>query len=336
MQNTTNILIEEERENPLDQVSTMAATLIAPEHADPIADAEALRKACEGWGTDEKGIIEVIGHRNAAQRRMIKEAYEAQYDETLIRRFEKELSGDFERAVYRWMLDPLDREAVMANVALKNSDYQTIIELSCLPSADELLGLKRAYQARYKHSLEEDVASHFSGDMQKLLLLLVSVYRYESEETDKKLAEQEAEILHSCIDEKNYNHDEILRILTTRSKAQLVAIFYHFKDAYGTSITESLDSDEDSAFIAALQITILCIKSPTEYLETVVTDAIHKHGADKDALTRVIVTRAEKDLGEIKELYYKRHSVTLEDAVAKGTHGDYETFMLTLLGKQDH
>lgn len=312
------------------------ATLIAPAHADPLADAEALRKACHGWGTNEKGIIEVIAHRNAEQRRLIKEAYESQYNENLIRRFEKELSGDFERAVYRWMLDPLDREAVLANVAVKKSDYRVIIELACIPSAEEQLAFKRAYQARYKHSLEEDIASHFSGDMRKLLLLLVSVYRYETVETDKKLAEAEAEILHKCIKDKNYNHDEIVRIVTTRSKAQLVATFYRFRDVYGTAITKSLASDQDKDFVKALQIAIRCLKSPKKYLEKVLSDAIHKRGTDEDALTRVVVTRAERDLAEIKDMFYKRNSVTLEQAVAKETSGDYKKFILTLLGQEHH
>jgi annexin D len=49
----------------------------------------------------------------------------------------------------------------------------------------------------------------------------------------------------------------------------------------------------------------------------------------------VVVTRAEKDLKDIKELYYKRNSVHLEDAVAKEISGDYKKFILTLLGKQD-
>lgn len=311
------------------------ATLIAPDHADPLADAEALKKACQGWGTNEKGIIEVIGHRNASQRKLIKEAYEQQYNENLIRRFEKELRGDFERAVYRWMLDPLDREAVLANVALKKSDYRVIIELSCIPSAEELLAFKRAYQARYKHSLEEDVASHFSGDMRKLLLLLVSVHRYETEVSEPKLVEAEAEILHKCIKDKAYNHDEIIRILTTRSKAQLTATFYRFRDVYSAPITKSLASDQDKDLVAALQTAIRCIKSPQKYLERVLSDAIKKRGTDDDALTRVIVTRAERDLGEIKELFYKRNSVTLENAVAKETRGDYENFLLTLLGKHD-
>ncbi|XP_010670505.3 annexin-like protein RJ4 [Beta vulgaris subsp. vulgaris] len=311
-------------------------TLIIPDHADHIADAEALRKACQGWGTDEKGIINVICHRNAAHRKLIKEAYKQQYNEDLINRFEKELSGNFKKAVYLWMLDPFDREAVLAYEALKKADYQAVIELSCISSAEELLAVKRAYQIQYKHSLEEDVASHFSGDMCKLLLLLVSVYRHETEVSEPELVKAEAEILHNCIKDKAYNHDQIIRILTTRSKAQLISTFYCFGDVYGTSFAESLDSAHDQDFVAALQAAIRCIKCPLEYLEQVLADALMKHGTNEDALTRVIVKRAEKDLLEIKELFYKRHSRTLEQVVVKETHWDYETFILALLGKEDH
>jgi len=58
-----------------------------------------------------------------------------------------------------------------------------------------------------------------------------------------------------------------------------------------------------------------------------------KVGTDEDALTRVVVSRAEKDLRNIAEIYYKRNSVHLEDAVAKEISGDYKKFILTLLGK---
>ena len=58
-------------------------------------------------------------------------------------------------------------------------------------------------------------------------------------------------------------------------------------------------------------------------------------GTDEEALTGVIVTRAEKDLKDIAEIYYKRNSVHLEHAVAKETSGDYRRFLLTLMGKED-
>jgi hypothetical protein len=66
-----------------------------------------------------------------------------------------------------------------------------------------------------------------------------------------------------------------------------------------------------------------------------VRNAIKGVGTDEEALTRVIVTRAERDLNGIKELYYQRNSFSLDHAVAKETSGDYKNFLLTLLGKED-
>ena len=66
-----------------------------------------------------------------------------------------------------------------------------------------------------------------------------------------------------------------------------------------------------------------------------VRNAIKRVGTDEDALTRVIVSRAEKDLKIISEVYYKRNSVALEHAVAKETSGDYKHFLLALLGKEE-
>lgn len=73
-----------------------------------------------------------------------------------------------QRAVYRWIFEPLEREAIIANIAVKERiDYRAIIETACINSPAELLAVKQAYQARYKRSLEEDVASHTSGDLRK-------------------------------------------------------------------------------------------------------------------------------------------------------------------------
>jgi hypothetical protein len=48
-----------------------------------------------GWGTDEKALIEILGHRTAAQRGEIAVAYEGLYDETLLSRLQAELSSHF-------------------------------------------------------------------------------------------------------------------------------------------------------------------------------------------------------------------------------------------------
>ncbi|KAM7267329.1 hypothetical protein ACFE04_009495 [Oxalis oulophora] len=314
------------------------ATIVAPHEFSPVEDAEILHKAVKGWGTDEKAIIRILGHRHAAQRQQIREAYHKLHNEDLLKRLESELSGDFEKAVYRWVLDPYDRDAVLAHVALKKSeplDYHVIIEIACILNPEELLAVRRAYQARYKHSLEEDLAAHTSGDVRKLLVGLVSAYRYDGKEINARLAEKEAGILQEAVKDKKLNHEEVIRIVTTRSKTQLMAIFNCYRDHHGTSITKSLLGGSNDDFSKVLRTTIRCMNDHKKYYEKILRNAIKRVGTDEDALTRVITSRAEKDLREIKEEYYKRNSVTLDQAVAMDTSGDYKEFLLTLMGKED-
>ncbi|KAI3740510.1 hypothetical protein L2E82_30971 [Cichorium intybus] len=312
------------------------ATIVAIEDAYPEVDAELLKKACDGWGTDEKAIISILAHRNATQRKLIREAYKDMYDEDLIKRLEQELSGDLERAVYRWNLDPADRYAVLANVALRKDyrDYRVIIELSWTLSPEELFDVKRAYQCRYKRSLEEDIAFHTSDDLRKLLVALVSIHRYQGDEVNLKLAKSESNILHNAIEEKSFNHDEVLRIITTRSKHQLMATLNHYKDEQGCNMTKHLKEDADE-FTETLRTTIKGMIDPIKYFEKVIRNATKDSGTNEDALTRVIVTRAEKDLNIIMDQFYNRNSVTLDQVVSKETSGDYKRFLLALLGKDD-
>ncbi|XP_020275734.1 annexin-like protein RJ4 [Asparagus officinalis] len=309
------------------------ATIRVPEMPpSPFEDALDLKNAFEGWGTDEKTVIGILSHRDEGQRKKIMSAYEELYNENLINRLEKELSGDLQEAIYFWMFDPIERSVIMANIAARKSiDYQVIVEIACVNSPDELLAIKKVYHARYKQSLEEDVASHTTGDFRKLLVALVSTYRYDGVEINETLAELEAKTLHNSIVQKSFHHDEIVRILSTRSRAQLNATFNHYKDEYGTSISKDLSTSLSNEYVSALRIAIRCIISPQKYYEKVLRHAMKKAGTDEDALTRVIVTRAEKDLEDIKELYQKRTNVTLESAVHKEISGNYKKFLLALV-----
>ncbi|KAG4108940.1 hypothetical protein GLYMA_U031126v4, partial [Glycine max] len=289
-----------------------------------------------GWGTDEKTVIVILGHRTVYQRQQIRRVYEEIFQEDLVKRLESEIKGDFEKAVYRWILEPADRDAVLANVAIKNGkNYNVIVEIATILSPEELLAVRRAYLNRYKHSLEEDVAAHTSGHLRQLLVGLVTSYRYVGDEINPKLAQTEAEILHDAVKEKKGSYEETIRVLTTRSRTQLVATFNCYREIHGTSISKKLVDEGSDEFQRALYTAIRGIKDPIKYYEKVVRNAIKKVGTDEDALTRVVVSRAEKDLKIISEVYYKRNSVLLEHAIAKETSGDYKKFLLTLLGKED-
>ncbi|GAB2229732.1 hypothetical protein Droror1_Dr00013984 [Drosera rotundifolia] len=314
------------------------ATLIVPATVPPPEeDAEQLHKAFKGWGTNEGLIISIIAHRNSSQRNLIQGAYAAAYGEDLLKALDKELSSDFERVVLLSTLGSAERDAYLANEATKRftSSNWVLMEIATTRSSEDLFLVRRAYHEKYKKSLEEDVAQHTTGDFRKLLVPLVSSYRYEGPEVNMTLARSEAKILHEKISDKAYNDEELIRILTTRSKAQLRATLNHYNNQFGNSINKDLKADPKDDFLSLLRATTKCLTTPEKYFEKLLRLAINKMGTDEWALTRVITTRAEADMQRIKEEYYRRNSIPLEKAIAEDTHGDYEDMLLALIGHQD-
>jgi hypothetical protein len=287
----------------------------------------------EGWGTNEDLIIDILAHRNAPQRNAIRKCYSEAYGEDLLKTLEKELTSDFERLVLLWTLDPAERDAVLANESTKKgSRHPVLLEIACTRTPKQLLHVKEAYHAKYKKSLEEDVAQHTSENFRKLLLPLVSVYRYDGDDVNMHLAKTEAKILHEKIHDKAYADDDLIRIFATRSRAQIAATINHYKNEFGNDINKDLKEDSKDEYLLLLRGTIKCLVRPEKYFAKVLRLSIEGHGTDEGALTRVISTRAEIDLKIIKEEYQRRTSVPLEKAISKDTTGDYEKMLLALIG----
>lgn len=98
---------------------------------------------------------------------------------------------------------------------------------------------------------------------------------------------------------------------------------------------QDLKADPKDEYLAILRATIKCLVRPEKYFEKSLRLAINKRGTDEGALTRVVATRAEVDMMIIKDLYHKRNSVPLDQAIKKDTTGDYEKMLLTLVGHED-
>ncbi|KAL8226349.1 hypothetical protein R6Q57_016181 [Mikania cordata] len=171
---------------------------------------------------------------------------------------------------------------------------------------------------------------NLSGKLRTLLWSVVTSYRYEGEEVDMTLANSEAKLLHDKITEKCYNDDDLIRILATRSKAQIKATLNHYKNEFEQDINKDLKADPNDEFLRMLRATIKSLTNPAKYFEKVLRLAINKQGTYEDALTRVVATRAEYGMKIIKEEYKKRSSVSLNEAIAKDTRGDYEDMLLAL------
>ena len=69
-----------------------------------------------------------------------------------------------------WTFDPAERDAFLANEASRKwkPSNRVLIEIACATSSGHLFATRQAYHAKYKKSLEEDVAAHTRGDFRKV------------------------------------------------------------------------------------------------------------------------------------------------------------------------
>ncbi|KAF5729311.1 annexin D3 [Tripterygium wilfordii] len=303
----------------------------------PTQDCEKLKKAFEGWGTDEKAIIWVLGHRNASQRRKIRETYQQLYNESLIDRLHSELSGDFRKAVIWWTYDPPERDARLANGALKAKMkdikcLQVIVEIACASSPHHLVGVRQAYCSLYDCSLEEDITSAVSRPLRKILVGLVGSYRYDKELVDIDVADAEASRLREAIQAKQLDHEDVVYLLSTRNVHQLRATFEYYKQRYGNDIDQDIEKCGSGELESLMRVIIRCLYSPEKHFAEVIRSSLVGLGTDEDSLSRAIVARAEIDMMKVRGEYFNMNKTNLDDAVKGDTSGDYKDFLMTLLG----
>lgn len=304
----------------------------------PNTDTERLRNAFQGIGTDEKELILVLGHRNAQQRKEIRETYQQRYNESLLDRLQSELSGDFRNAIVLWTCDPAERDAKFARDALKVKrkgikQLQILVEIACASSPNHLMAVRQAYCSLFDCSLEEDIIASVSQPLTKILVGLVSSYRHDKVTVNLEVAKSEAEKLHEAINNKKLDDDHFVWILSTRNVFQIRETLASYKQLYGKTLEEDIKTCGKGDLISLLNVVVWCIECPEKHFAKVIRDSIVGLGTDEDSLNRAIVTRAEIDLLKVRFEYANMYKSSLDDDVIGDTSGDYMDFLLTLLGK---
>ncbi|BHF78452.1 Annexin A6 [Sparganum proliferum] len=320
-------------------------------------DAEVLKKAMDGLGTDEAMVVEILGHRTSSQRLQIASRYKALYGKDLREDLDSELSGDFGELVDLLFFTPAELKAEICYKAIRGlgTDEDALIEVICTATTAELQQLKQEYaKVLQKHgkvgsidSLEEHIKSDTSGYFRRILLALLAAQRPEPTEEqiqtmlnkgvdtfiDRKAARADAEALYNA-GEKKLGTDEatFINILCNRNPWQLMAISKAYEEISKLRLIEAIASETSGDFKHALITTLTAqISRPMAFAE-LLNRAIAGLGTNDDELMRIVVWRSEIDMEDVKNAYLTRYNESLEEAIKEDTSGDYEKLLLALIG----
>ncbi|KAL5545245.1 hypothetical protein UlMin_009029 [Ulmus minor] len=313
----------------------MSTLSVPPVLTSPRDDAIQLYRAFKGFGCDTAAVINILAHRDAAQRALIQQEYRSMYSEDILKRLASELSGKLETAVLLWMYDPPTRDATIVKQGLSSDTFnlEAATEVICSRSPSQIQHFKQIYFSRFGSYLEHDIERQTSDDLKKLLLAYVSTQRYEGLEVDRETAAMDAKALYKA-GEKKLGTDEktFIRIFSERSRAHMAVVASAYRDMYGSSLKQAVKKETSGNFELGLLTIVRCSENLPKYFAKVLHKAMKGLGTNDTTLIRVIVTRTEIDMQYIKGEYLKKYKKPLNDAVHSETSGHYRTFLLSLLG----
>jgi len=305
-------------------------------------DAQTLRKAMKGWGTSESPIIEIVVNRSCEQLKEIEAMYKTSFGRDLKEDLKDELNGNFQEVVMARFLSPAEIDALYLRKAMKGigTRESLLIQIICTKTNEEIDELKKAYNEMFERELVEDVVGETTGAFEELLVALLQGGREEEKEGCPCTAAEEAQEIFDA-GEDRWGTDESVfnRVFVLRSYEHLRLIFSAYNEISENGIEHAVSEEMSDELKAAFLTLIHFIKDPIAYYAQALYEAMEGVGTNDLLLQRIVLSRCESDLGDIKENFKTTYADVgkgdLDHWLENDTSGDYETILRKLCKGQE-
>uniref|UniRef100_A0AAQ5XUK8 Annexin n=1 Tax=Amphiprion ocellaris TaxID=80972 RepID=A0AAQ5XUK8_AMPOC len=278
------------------------------------ADAEVLHKAMKGLGTDEDAILQLLTARSNAQRQGIKDTYKTLFGKDLIDDLKGELGGKFESLIVALMTPPIAYDVTCLRNAIKGAgtDEKVLVEILASRTPQQVKDIIAAYRQGNKDT--QFITSNYIELV--FFLWLQALFK---------------------AGEQKYGTDEqsFVTILGNRSAEHLRKVFDAYMKMTGYEMEESIQRETSGNLSALLLAVVKCARSVPAYFAETLYYAMKGAGTDDDTLIRVMVSRSEVDLLDIRSHFRRLFACSLHSMIRGDTGGDYRKALLLLCGGDD-
>ena len=302
-------------------------------------DAETLRNAMI-IGKDE-ALIDVISHRTYQQLSKISETFSKTYKKELIPEFQKYFSGktNLEELSVALVTNPIEFDCHSIHKALKgiSCDLETIVEIVSTRPSFMLKQMNSKYLELFKNNkgkgkeLKKEFESSTSGIVKKILTSLIDKERSVNNSPNIDECQNKAEKLkHEGVKRWEGNNSFFIKIFTTSSPMELFYISRMFHKMMGYSILQGINNEftgDNKKFCTNF---IFAVLSPCEYFASKMNKAIN--GKNEKIITRILITRHEVDIEEIKKYYFQLYGKEMINDLKNVFSGDYYKLIAKLVG----
>uniref|UniRef100_A0A6Q2XD12 Annexin n=1 Tax=Esox lucius TaxID=8010 RepID=A0A6Q2XD12_ESOLU len=193
-------------------------------------DAQQLRLAMKGLGTDEDTLIEILASRTNKEIREIKVAYKEEYKKELEDEIKSDTSGDFRTALLS-----LCKTLYEAGEKRKGTDCSVFIDILTTRSAPQLRQTFERYSKYSKVDVGKAIDLELKGDIENCLKAVV--------QCAGSKAAFFAEKLNLAMKGKGTRTKVLTRVMVSRSEVDLAWIKQEYKNKFGKTLYQDILDD---------------------------------------------------------------------------------------------
>jgi len=294
--------------------------------------AELLKSALDGKNKEE-AVFNVIQNTNLDKRLQICNYFAETYGKSLYSELKSKLTGHFKALAIHLFLHPITFVAKMLKKGLKgfSADETVVLETLTSHTQEELRQIEDAFRLETGKDLGHEIENNFSGVLKKNLLNLLYTPRKNNPNPDRGECEKLANLLVD-VGEPNWAGDENIfkEVFIQSSPEELVLIGRYYQKLSGHNMLDVIDQKISGKNKALLREILFNNIIPQELYAEKVYLAIKGLGTNTTLLNRVLISRNEIDMDEIKSFYQQNYNVTMKEDIIGDTSGIYQKLCLYL------
>ncbi|KAJ3605287.1 hypothetical protein NHX12_027337 [Muraenolepis orangiensis] len=211
-----------------------------------------------------------------------------------------------------------------------------LTEIFASRSNKQMATIREAYLAETGKKLTVDLLTEVSGEYGQALVLLAEGKRSDSAPADAAKAKADAKALYEA-GEKKWGTDEMkfVEILCNSSVPQLRLTMVEYKTLSNKSLQDSIEGEMSGSLEDLLVAIVKCAKSTSTYLAERLYKAMKGPGTTESTLTRILVSRSELDLLDIRAEYKKLFGTSIYSDLLSEVSGEYGECLKRLCGGED-
>eukprot|EP00541_Cyclophora_tenuis_P002847 CAMPEP_0116544526 /NCGR_PEP_ID=MMETSP0397-20121206/2164_1 /TAXON_ID=216820 /ORGANISM="Cyclophora tenuis, Strain ECT3854" /LENGTH=328 /DNA_ID=CAMNT_0004068743 /DNA_START=40 /DNA_END=1026 /DNA_ORIENTATION=- len=300
------------------------------------AACEEIHTACQGWGTDEGGLIDALASKSPEMRCKIYYRYKAMFEKDLEDVMKSECgSGDFGLALQYLAVPPNLSEAMMLKRAMAGfgTKERIVWPILCGRDNEEIVKLKETYFAAFDNDLGVQLSGELGGDFERLIFHCIqgSELEYDPDVFTDEKAEEDCNTFYDAgqgqwgTDEKSLFH-----IIATSPPEHLEKVNELYIEKHERTLISALekelggDVEKGSMHCVGMKI------KPEETVAKLIKSTCAGFGTDELGLTCAII-RYQSILPQVNEMHQELFEKTIQERIESETGGNYKRLLLAIV-----